>query len=118
MGPQDLDLEMLLRQILLLQSDLGLSTLRKLANGDFADPDSRDRLIGYAVLRDVWGLLLWIRFADSYGTERRWPPEHMQDWDPWLRLKEHVEGRSIRSSFGPEICTHAFNNARLVTFLR
>ena len=99
LGPVDLDLEMLLRQLLPLRSSMLSAKLAELANEHLARPGSRDRLIGYTILRDLWALLLWLRYADSYGPDRPWPPKDIEEWDPWLRLRQHAEGRSPLTEF-------------------
>lgn len=99
LGPVDLDLEMLVRQLLPYQSSMLSTKLVELAQDHLARSGARDRLIGYAVLRDLWALLLWLRYADSYGPGRRWPPEDIEQWDPWLRLRQHAQGRSLLIEF-------------------
>lgn len=93
-GPIDLDLEMLLRQLLESAPTIVSIKLVEFAQQHLERPGSRHRLIGYAVLRDVWGLLLWHHYADSFGPDRNWPPLDVELWDPLLRLRAHAQGKS------------------------
>ena len=87
LAPRDLDLELLFRQ--LSANGTAFQRLRELADGHLRRQGSRDRLVGYALLRDLWALRLWLHYADSYGRGRTWPPQEIGEWDPWRRVIEH-----------------------------
>ena len=93
-APVDLDLEMLLRQLMGPSPTRSSQMLIELAQRHITRFRSRDRLVGYALLRDLWALRLWLRYADSYGPDRGWPPKDTEQWDPWQRVMSHARNES------------------------
>jgi aminoglycoside phosphotransferase len=83
-GPADLDVENLGRS--LWQQPELLARLATLAQPVLATTGAYERLLCYAVLRDLWALGKWLAVSpDRTG---------IQDWQPMLALREHADGAS------------------------
>lgn len=90
-APSDLDIERWLWE--LRETSAAARHWRELASEDLTAAGARERITGYRVLRDVWALGIWLRHAESFGTDRPWPPADLHEWRPWTDLADHASGR-------------------------
>jgi aminoglycoside phosphotransferase len=96
-APADLDLEHLLRTV--FAQPEGPRAAQRVVN-QAADllrpPGARDRLWGYAVLADLWGLHHWLRHAAKTGDPAIWgaDADDIRTWAPWLHLHAHANRTS------------------------
>jgi hypothetical protein len=96
LAPEDLDLECVLRTVALQTGPSPATTLLEHATDLMARPGAKARLWGYAVLRDMWGLRGWLRYANGGGDLSGWGAEthDIHTWGPWLHLRGHVDRTS------------------------
>lgn len=85
-GPCDLDVESLLRSFAPVPGSALTPHVAGLARKDLVRRGARERIVGYAVLRDLWALNLWLRKATSR--------DDLETWEPWLDLRAHAAGTS------------------------
>lgn len=95
-APADLDLENVLRCLSFQSGPDPSAQLADLAADLLSRPGARTRLWGYAVLRDLWGLRLWLRNARTTNDVERWggDPDDYRTWGPWLHLRRHANRTS------------------------
>lgn len=95
-APVDLDLENVLRCLSFQSGPDPTGRLVEEAADLLSRPGARTRLWGYAVLRDLWGLRLWLRNAQTSSDIERWggDPEDFRTWGPWLHLRGHANRTS------------------------
>lgn len=85
-APDDLDVESVFRSFAAEPESATHRDLAALTHCALARPGARDRIVGYAVLRDVWALTKWLNNA----TER----DDIETWAPWRNLHAHIHGTS------------------------
>lgn len=85
-APVDLDVENMARSFAAEPDSPFSRQLAQLARAELARNRARERLLGYAVLRDVWGLTKWL--GNAIGGDDR------ETWQPLLNLRAHVAGTS------------------------
>jgi Phosphotransferase enzyme family len=103
LAPADLDLENILRTLASHGEPNPASTLLEQATGLLARPGAKNRLYGYAVLRDLWALRGWLRQVRAGGSVEQWGAEtrDLHTWAPWL----HLHGHATRTSWLEELLT-------------
>lgn len=95
-APPDLDLECLLRTLNLHPGPSPAHTVLQEAGDLLARPGAGDRLLGYAVLRDLWESRSWLGDLRAGGRLQ----DHEADvndpttWLPVRQLRRHVSGTS------------------------
>lgn len=96
LGPADPDLEKVLRSLVEYPDAAATDHLLRLAEPLLARPGAHDRLLGYAVLRDLWALDLWLRASDTPGVVESWgvDPDNVPAWRPSTYLRHHATGDS------------------------
>lgn len=92
-APMDLELESLFRTLSMLPGPDVSGHLAEHTHALLTRPGARERLQGYALLRDLWVLRGWLR---NDPTRRRSPNDDAEIWDLWeaLRLHGHADGTS------------------------
>jgi aminoglycoside phosphotransferase len=96
-APADLDLEGMLRHVAMLPGGPAVASHLVDQSIDLlALPGARDRLWGYAVLRDLWGLHGWVRHAEATRSLDLWEADadDIGTWAPWPHLHGHANRTS------------------------
>lgn len=101
-APADLELENLFRTLSWQPGWDASPYLRDRVGELLTKPGAHARLRGYAVLRDLWALRLWLRKAqlDSEVNGRGVDADDLQTWAPLLHLRAHAD----RTSWLAKIC--------------
>lgn len=82
-GPADLDVDGMLRHLLRTDPESPATQwFRAIAEQAACVPGGADRLLGYALLRDLWALELWQQSRISQGP--------IETWGPWQALHKHI----------------------------
>lgn len=94
LGPADLDVESLARS--LRDEPVLLRRLSDRAGPELATAGAYERILGYAVLRDVWAVGKWIAI---------WPERKgIENWQPVAGLRAHAAGTSWVTQLFPGRC--------------
>lgn len=91
-APPDLDLECVLRTLALQAGPNPAHALLEEAGDLLAQPRAKSRLLGYAVLRDLWETRSWLGDVRGGGRlqDPRADPDDPSTWRPVCQLQQHV----------------------------